>query len=50
MHAQKGWDLYLFYFLFQIMVNKKRGKQNRKKIWIYKRHFLYAQLKFVGLK
>ena len=34
MHAQKGWDLYLFYFLFQIMVNKKRGKQNRKKCGI----------------
>ena len=32
------------------MVNKKDGKQNRKKYGIYKRHFLYAQLKFVGLK
>ena len=32
------------------MVNKKDGKQNRKKIGIYKWHFIYAQLKFVGLK
>ena len=33
----------LFYFLFQIMVNKKHGKQNRKKCGIYKRHFLFTQ-------
>ena len=39
MHAQKGWDLYLFYFLFQIMVNK-----TPQKCGIYKRNFLYAQL------
>ena len=32
------------------MVNKKDGKQNRKKGGIYKRRLLYAQLKFVGLK
>ena len=39
-----------FIFLFQIMANKKHGKQNRKRCGIYKRHFLYPQLKFVGLK
>ena len=32
------------------MVNKKHGKQNPKKCGIYKMYFLYAQLKFVGLK
>ena len=30
------------------MVNKKHGKQNRKKCGIYQRHFFQAQLKFVG--
>ena len=49
MHAS-GHQYILFYFLFQSMVNKKHGKQNRKKCVIYKRHFLYEQLKFVGLK
>ena len=28
-----GHQYILFYFLFQIMVNKKHGKQNRKKVW-----------------
>ena len=32
-------------FLFQIMVNKKHGKQNRKKCGIYKRHFFLCKLK-----
>ena len=45
-----GHKYILFYFLFQNMVNNKHGKQNRKEFRIYKRHFLYAQLKFVGLK
>mgnify|MGYP003692038889 CR=1 FL=1 len=48
MHTS-GHQYILFYFLFQIMVNKKNGKQNRK-CGIYKRHLFYAQLKFVGLK
>ena len=45
-----GHQYILFYFLFQIMVNKKHGKQKPKKCGIYKSDFLYAQLKFVGLK
>ena len=49
MHTS-GHQYILFYFLFQIMVNKKDGKQNWKKGGIYKRHFLYTQLKFVDLK
>ena len=46
----RAYQYIFFYFLFQIMVNKKHGKQNQKKCGIYKRNFLYAQLKFVGLK
>ena len=42
MHTS-GHQYILFYFLFQIMVNKKDGKQNRKKCGIYKKHFLYVQ-------
>ena len=50
MHTS-GHQYILFYFLFKIMVNKKDGKQNRKKCGIYKRHFLYAQLKLIdGVK
>ena len=32
MHTS-GHQCILFYFLFQIMVDKKHGKQNRKKVW-----------------
>ena len=46
-----GHQYILFYFLFQITVSKKHGKQNRKKCEIYKRYFLYAQLKLIdGVK
>ena len=42
-----GHQYILTNFLFQIMVNKRRGKQNRKKVW----NFLYAQLKLIdGVK
>ena len=40
MHTS-GHQYILFYFWFQIMVNKKRGNKT-KKVW----NFLYAQLKF----
>ena len=46
-NAYFGASIHLILLLFQIMVNKKHGKQ---KSGIYERHFLYAQLKFVGLK
>ena len=47
--------MYIHLILFSVSKHgkqcKKHGiKQNRKKCGIYKRHFLYAQLKFVGLK
>ena len=35
-----GHQYILVYFVLQIMVNKKHGKQNRKKCGIHKRHFL----------
>ena len=44
MHTS-GHQYILFYFLFQIMVNKKHGKQNRKKCGIYKRHFSLRTIK-----
>ena len=44
-NAYFGASIYLTLFFVQIMVNK-----TKKKCGIYKRHFLYAQLKFVSLK
>ena len=35
----------LFYFLFQIMVNKKHGKQNRKKVWNLQKAFSLRTIK-----
>ena len=37
MHTS-GHQYILFYFLFQIMVNMKRGKQNRKNCGIFHTH------------
>ena len=40
-----GHQYILFYFLFQIMVNKKDGKQNRKKGWNLQKAFSLRTIK-----
>ena len=44
MHTS-GHQYILFYFLFQIMVNKKDGKQNRKKVWNLQKAFSLRTIK-----
>ena len=47
--AYFGASIHLILFYFSNHGKKIYGKQNQQKCGIYKRHFLYAQLKFVSL-
>ena len=49
-NAYFGASMHLILFFVSNHGKQESFKQNRKKCGIYKRHFLYAQLKFVGLK
>ena len=49
MHTS-GHQYILFYFLFQIMVNKKHGKQNRKKVWNFQKAFSLRTIKVRGFE
>ena len=49
MHTS-GQQYILFYFLFQIMVNKKHGKQNRKKVWNSQKAFSLRTIKICRFK
>ena len=44
MHTS-GHQYIIFYFLFQIIVNKKHGKQNRKKVWNLQKAFSLRTIK-----
>ena len=44
MHTS-GHQYILFYVLFQIMINKKHGKQNKKKVWNLQKAFYLRTIK-----